>query len=71
MSPIVGFNQGLYRVERVAGADVVRDRSGQALPETAVAALSARAGKTPAPQAGGAQPSLEQFLAAVRAARPR
>lgn len=73
VSPIIGFNQGLYRVERAAGADVVRDRLGRTLPESATAALLATrggaAGGTPGTQT--AEPPLADFLAVVRAARPR
>ncbi len=72
VSPIIGFNQGLYRVDRTAGTDVVHDRLGRALPETATAALatagSGAAGATPAVQT---EHALTDFLAAVRAARPR
>jgi hypothetical protein len=66
LSPIVGFNQGLYRVERVDGVDLVRDRSGAALPESVAAALSAPGAAAPA---AAASPALDDFLAAVRAAR--
>jgi hypothetical protein len=79
VSPIVGFNQGLYRVERVDGADVVRDHAGRGLSEPTMAALSVPAaastvgGTGVQSQAAPATPapSLEQFLAVVRAARPR
>lgn len=72
VSPITGFNQGLYRIERAAGADVVRDRLGRALPETATAALRAARGAAGAtPEARPAEPALADFLAAVRAVRPR
>jgi hypothetical protein len=61
VSPIVGFNQGLYRIEGVARAEtVVRDRSGKPLPGTALPAA--------ARSVGGA-PTLDDFLAAIRAAR--
>jgi len=58
ISPIVGFNQGLYRVVRVGDGDVVRDRLGDPL----AAPAAARAG------AGGDTP-LGDFLEAVRGAR--
>ena len=63
VSPIVGFNQGLYRIEGVARAEtVVRDRNGKALPGTALPAA--------ARSVGGA-PTLDDFLAAIRAARAK
>lgn len=81
LSPIVGFNQGLYRVERVDDHDVVRDRSGRSLSGTAAAALAGTSGpaarSAPAigrgtPDAATAvTPSLDEFIAAVRAVRPR
>jgi hypothetical protein len=62
ISPIVGFNQGLYRVVvDASGADVVRDRQGGALsPDRAVPA--ARAG-------AGGDPDLAAFITAIEAAR--
>lgn len=63
VSPIVGFNQGLYRVmvegEGATGRTVVRDYAGRPL---AAADTAARSAAT-------VEPSLEGFLAAVRAAR--
>ena len=64
-SPLVGFNQGLYRVVGASRASaVVRDRSGQPLPATGTqgegVAASARS---------AAEPSLDQFLDTLRAAR--
>ncbi len=70
VSPIVGFNQGLYRVARLDGADVVRDRAGGALRPSAAAALASRAA-SPTGRTRAAPASLAEFLAAVRAARPR
>jgi len=72
VSPIIGFNQGLYRIERAAGADVVRDRLGRALPETATATLrAARGAAGGTPETQPAEPALADFVGAVRAARPR
>jgi hypothetical protein len=74
VSPIVGFNQGLYRVTRDSGREVVRDRAGRPLAESAVAAVAAA---TPPSDARAlaplteSSPSLESFLAAVKASRPR
>ncbi len=73
ISPFTGFNQGLYRVERVGGRDVVRDRLGRALPGDVMAALASseterRASGIAPPTA--AAPSLEGFVAAIHAARP-
>jgi hypothetical protein len=62
VSPIVGFNQGLYRVVDAAGEAVVRDARGQRL-EANVAPGMARA-------AAGGDPRLADFLAAIREARP-
>ncbi len=61
-SPVVGFNQGLYRVvgERRASA-VVRDRRG--------APLAGRA--TAGARDAGGDPLLDDFLDTLRAARPR
>ncbi len=74
VSPIVGFNQGLYRVDRVGDRDVVRDRNGRPLSGSAAAASAAvAASRAPAGPAADAvavgAPSLDDFLAAVRAAR--
>lgn len=61
ISPIVGFNQGLYQVvTNAAGEDVVRDRRGRRLQ---AAGTTARAAVT-------AEPRLHEFTAAVEAARP-
>jgi len=61
-SPLVGFNQGLYRV---VGADrataVVRDRNGQPLATDVMPAGARSAG----------EPSLDAFLDGLRAARTR
>ena len=77
VSPIVGFNQGLYRVVRESGRDLVRDHAGRPLAASTAAAL-ATAGTAPSGSdaravapLGDAAPSLEGFLAAVRASRPR
>ena len=73
ISPIMGFNQGLYRIERADGRDVVRDRTGQALSERAVAALaagSAQRRERDVASPGAAAPSLDAFVSAIRAARP-
>ncbi len=73
ISPVMGFNQGLYRVERIAGADVVRDRSGRPLPADAAAALAAGGAaqrESGVGTAGAPSPSLDTFVAAIRAARP-
>jgi hypothetical protein len=62
-SPLIGFNQGLYRVvgERRASA-VVRDRSGRPLPGDA----------SPAGARGAtSDPTLDDFLGTLRAARAR
>lgn len=60
-SPFVGFNQGLYRVigDQRATA-VVRDREGRPLATDAVPAGT---------RAGGGDPTLDAFLATLRAAR--
>jgi len=75
VSPIVGFNQGLYRVERVGDADVVHDRAGAPLSEAAVVALVGAernvAPRPPGAEANSASPSLDRFLAAIRATRPQ
>jgi hypothetical protein len=68
VSPIVGFNQGLYRVvaESAGGGverTVVRDYSGRSL--TAGSAARAAAARS----ADGTEPSLDAFLTAIRAAR--
>lgn len=62
-SPLVGFNQGLYRVVGESRASaVVRDRSGQPLASGAV----------PAGARGAAgDPPLDAFLDTLRAARSR
>lgn len=63
VSPIVGFNQGLYRV---VGGDrataVVRDRHGQPLGAGNAVAGTARAASAP-----DREPTLDEFLARVRA----
>jgi len=63
VSPIVGFNQGLYRV---VGGDrataVVRDRHGQRLGAGNAVGGTARAASAP-----DREPTLEDFLARVRA----
>ncbi len=62
-SPLVGFNQGLYRVVGVDRATaVVRDRNGQPLAADAVPAGA---------RSAGSDPSLAAFLDGLRAARPR
>jgi hypothetical protein len=88
ISPITGFNQGLYRVERADGLDVVRDYAGRALSASVVTALAAggaerRESNVPSPGAAApsgavvpspgtaAAPSLEAFVSAIHAARPR
>ena len=66
VSPVVGFNQGLYRVVQSAdGSDQarVRDRTGRPLATAAVPA-AARA-------LGSGEPALEAFVTAIRAARAR
>ncbi len=63
VSPIIGFNQGLYRVEpdrSATGRLVVRSRSGRPL-TLAAAATTARA--------AASEPDVETFLDAVRVAR--
>jgi hypothetical protein len=76
VSPVVGFNQGLYRVVETTDAQGphrwVRDRHGQALAATSSAAASA--GRARADVAAGEEsrePDLPSFLAAIRAARSR
>lgn len=60
-SPLVGFNQGLYRVVGASRATaVVRDHNGQPLPTGASAAARSVA-----------EPSLDAFLDGMRAARTR
>jgi len=61
-SPVVGFNQGLYRVVGESRASaVVRDRSSRALPSgDGVATAAARS---------AGEPSLDAFLDGLRAAR--
>jgi hypothetical protein len=68
VSPILGFNQGLYRVVTDAGDHtLVRDRSGRPLRDFTSAA-SARV----APRAAAvAEPELATFVAMIRAARGR
>ena len=62
-SPFVGFNQGLYRVVGDTRAtSVVRDRQGRSLASDAVPADA---------RAGGGEPTLDGFLATLRAARSR
>lgn len=61
VSPVVGFNQGLYRVVGASRATaVVRDRKGAALTGDATGA-----------RAAGADPTLDEFLDVLRAARAR
>jgi hypothetical protein len=62
-SPLVGFNQGLYRVVGASRADaVVRDRAGRPLaPEASPAGA----------RAAGGEPGLDAFLDGLRAARGR
>ncbi len=65
VSPIVGFNQGLYRVVGESRADaVVRDRAGRRLGGGAWM----RSGATAA-TATDREPGLEDFLGSVRTAR--
>jgi hypothetical protein len=60
-SPFVGFNQGLYRVVGDARASaVVRDRKGGSLSAEAVPATA---------RGAGGDPTLDAFLAILRAAR--
>jgi hypothetical protein len=60
-SPFVGFNQGLYRVVGDARASaVVRDRKGGTLSADAMPAAA---------RGTGPDPSLDAFLATLRAAR--
>jgi hypothetical protein len=64
VSPLVGFNQGLYRVIGASRATaVVRDHSGQPLP--------AAAGTSAAAARSAGEPSLDAFLDTLRAARTR
>jgi len=66
-SPLIGFNQGLYRVVGAARETaVVRDRSGQPLP----ASGASHAGVAASARSAG-EPSLAQFLDGLRAARSR
>lgn len=60
VSPIVGFNQGLYRVVTESAGSVVRDREGIPLPATDSASRA---------NAAASDPSLAAFVAAIRAAR--
>lgn len=74
VSPIVGFNQGLYRVVSAEGPrgthDVVRDRLGRPLGD--FAGTPAAAGRRAEGGAAAAtDPELADFLDAVRAARQR
>lgn len=59
-SPFVGFNQGLYRVIGAGANAVVRDHQGHSLATDAVSAGA---------RAAGGDPSLDAFLATLRAAR--
>jgi hypothetical protein len=62
-SPFVGFNQGIYRVVGDGSASaVVRDRTGKPLAADAVPAGA---------RAGAGEPTLDSFLATLRAARAR
>jgi hypothetical protein len=64
-SPVVGFNQGLYRVVGESRASaVVRDRGGQALRTAADAGV-------PASARTAGEPSLDAFLDTLRSARGR
>ena len=71
LSPVVGFNQGLYRVVTEDGPggwrSVVRDRAGRLL----AAALGARVPASRDAAAVPAEPELGAFLAAIGAARER
>jgi hypothetical protein len=63
VSPIVGFNQGLYRIDGVARSEqIVHDRNGHSLAGTALPAAA---------RSVGGDPTLDDFLAAVRAARSK
>src|SRR5690349_5352882 len=62
ISPVTGFNQGLYRVERVEGGDVVRDGTGRALSSAAVAALGPAAVRRESGVGAGGAPSLDGFV---------
>ena len=72
LSPIVGFNQGLYRAVSEDGPSgrrsLVRDRAGRPL---AASVFGPRAPAGRGPEAMPAEPELVDFLAAVRAARDR
>jgi hypothetical protein len=72
VSPIVGFNQGLYRAVTEDGPggrrSVVRDRAGRPL---AAGAFGPRAPAGRDSGAAPAEPELADFLAAVRAVRGR
>jgi hypothetical protein len=70
ISPVTGFNQGIYRVERVEGADLVRDGTGRALSAAAVTALGPAAVRRESGVGAGGAPSLDAFVAAIHAARP-
>lgn len=62
-SPLVGFNQGLYRVVGASRATaVVRDRSGRPLASDAVPAAA---------RSSSGDPTLDTFLDTLRAARSR
>jgi hypothetical protein len=62
-SPVIGFNQGLYRVVGASRSSaVVRDRTGQPLPAAGTEAAAARS---------VGEPSLDAFLDTLRAARTR
>ncbi len=69
VSPVVGFNQGLYRVVEEGGRSVVRDRLGRPLPAGSGARAAATAALTASPESAESEPSLDRFLEAVRAAR--
>jgi len=70
VSPIMGFNQGLYRVESPAGAPraLVRDRLGQPLREAWPAAGIGRPDALRS-DAASDEIELDAFLRAIRAAR--
>jgi len=63
VSPFIGFNQGLYRIDGVSRAEtVVHDRNGRSLAGTAMPAAA---------RGAGGDPTLDDFLAALRAARAK
>ncbi|MEO6028217.1 MAG: hypothetical protein ABIR79_15240 [Candidatus Binatia bacterium] len=63
VSPLIGFNQGLYRVDGVSRAEtVVHDRNGRSLAGSVMPAAA---------RGRGGDPTLDDFLAALRAARAK